>query len=341
MTTQSGGKVLTVSIAAYNVEPYLAEALDSLIASNVLSLIEVIVVDDGSKDGTADLARFYSERHPESILLLSKKNGGYGSTINTSLEIARGRYFKILDGDDWYDPKGLSSLVRFLDTCMADLVVTKYMQVRGEREKEIALRNIEYDGETRPIEPFLTQGFPMHAAVFKTSVLKDAFIHITEHAYYTDQEFMVKSVSACRTVAALNATVYRYRIGREGQSIATRSWFKNIDGACETALELARFEGTSDRPRLSDTHEQWLQNEVKATLSSKYRVMLSMGPSDLNRSRIAAFDQRLSQINPQLHKKVLQQSPAARLGTSDSAITFKTSAFKAHLGALARMAIGH
>ena len=105
-------KTLTVSIASYNVEKFLRETLDSLCSPDIIEDIEVIIVNDGSKDSTVSIAREYVKKYPESFILIDKENGGYGSTINSSLSIANGKYFRILDGDDWVDTNEFSLFVK-------------------------------------------------------------------------------------------------------------------------------------------------------------------------------------------------------------------------------------
>ena len=93
-------KVLTVSIAAYNMESYIRQTLNSLIVPEILEKIEVLVVDDGGTDGTLAIAKEYETKYPITFHAIHKENGGYGSVINKSIELATGKYFKQLDGDD-------------------------------------------------------------------------------------------------------------------------------------------------------------------------------------------------------------------------------------------------
>ena len=95
-------KILTISVAAYNVENYISNTLESLLVDDIDD-IEILVEDDGGIDNTANIVKEYEEKYPNVVKLIHKENGGYGSTINKSLEIATGKYFKQLDGDDWYD----------------------------------------------------------------------------------------------------------------------------------------------------------------------------------------------------------------------------------------------
>ena len=96
-------KILSVSIASYNVEKILSQTLDSCLVPEIMDKLEVIVVNDGSKDGTAAVAEEYVKKAPETFVLINKENGGYGSTVNAGIQAATGKYFRLLDGDDWFD----------------------------------------------------------------------------------------------------------------------------------------------------------------------------------------------------------------------------------------------
>ena len=94
-------KILSVSIASYNVEAYLEECLESFVNSKVMDDLEVLVIDDGSSDSSPEIAQWYVDKFPDTFRLIRKENGGHGSTINKGIEVASGKYFKVVDGDDW------------------------------------------------------------------------------------------------------------------------------------------------------------------------------------------------------------------------------------------------
>ena len=96
-------KILTISIAAYNAEKDIARCLDSLIATGIIEKLDVVIVNDGSVDQTAEIANSYVKKYVNSIRLINKQNGGHGSTINASIKVAKGKYYKILDSDDWVE----------------------------------------------------------------------------------------------------------------------------------------------------------------------------------------------------------------------------------------------
>ena len=119
-------KVLTVLVPTYNVEKYLRRCLDSLLLPEVLEEIEVLVVNDGSKDGSADIARAYEKKYPQTVVFVDKENGGHGSTINVGIEKAQGTYFKVLDSDDWVNIGDFIEFVKRLKEETADAVICDY-----------------------------------------------------------------------------------------------------------------------------------------------------------------------------------------------------------------------
>ena len=93
---------VSIVVPVYNVEKYLRECLDSLLAQK-LKDIEIIVVNDGSTDSSADIAAEYAARDSR-VRLISKENEGYGKTMNRGFSEARGEYVGIVESDDFADP---------------------------------------------------------------------------------------------------------------------------------------------------------------------------------------------------------------------------------------------
>ena len=104
-------KILTVTIPAYNVEKYMDEVLPTFLEESILNKIEILIVNDGSKDGTSKKGKQYEQQYPAVIRLIDKENGGHGSTINKGIELATGKYFKVVDGDDWVDTHALIQML--------------------------------------------------------------------------------------------------------------------------------------------------------------------------------------------------------------------------------------
>lgn len=240
-------KTLTISVAAYNVQNYLDECLSSLCLKRNLSKIEVIVVDDGSSDSTYKIARKYEEKFPYTFKVISKENGGWGSTLNTAIKIATGKYFKQLDGDDFYNTDNLEELIDFLEKDETDVVFTPYV-LFNDTEKEF--EKIEFDIPTKSmsLDNFLDSSsvIEMHSCIFKTSILKNNNIQMLEHCFYTDQEYMLKAFYYSKDISFFNKTIYCYRVSRDGQSVSLEGFIKHRDDHKRVILELSTFFESKD-----------------------------------------------------------------------------------------------
>ncbi|MBR3642596.1 MAG: glycosyltransferase family 2 protein, partial [Parasporobacterium sp.] len=224
-------KVLSVSVAAYNLERLLSRCLDSFLPEPVLNRVEVIVTDDGSSDNTAQTARDYCLRYPETFRLITQKNSGPGSTVNSGIRNASGEYFRMVDGDDWVDAEGMGKLLDFLETHSVDMVCTPYITVdehSGERKCIPAAS--EKFGEVIKAGELLSQGrdLSMHNVVFRTSVLRENGI-ILDNGFYTDMEYLLFPMFFVSTASALECPVYMYRVGDVSQSMSIKSLQKRED----------------------------------------------------------------------------------------------------------------
>lgn len=215
-------KILTISIAAYNVESYIRNTLDSLITPGSIDALQILVVDDGGKDGTLQIVKEYEQKYPNSIFGVHKENGGYGSVINTSLRLAQGKYFKQLDGDDWFENENMDALVELLRKVDADYVVTPrwlFNEVDSSRVFQDYYEKFP-EGSYAFDDMEFTEISPMHCSIFRTELLRQNNIAITEHCFYTDLELVYRPVPYIQSVYVWHKPVYVYRIGREGQSVS-------------------------------------------------------------------------------------------------------------------------
>ena len=92
-------KQLSIIIPAYNVSPYIERCLDSVTEdTDLLKVLDVIVINDGSTDDTLEKIKRYEKMFPDSLRVIDKENGGHGSGINRGVQEAKGKYLKVLDG---------------------------------------------------------------------------------------------------------------------------------------------------------------------------------------------------------------------------------------------------
>lgn len=242
-------KLITFSIAAYNVQNYLAELLDSIVDVNRPDQIETLIVNDGSSDSTLDIALKYEQKYPNFIKVINKKNGGYGSTINEGLKHAKGTYFKVLDGDDWIDSKQTRDFIdRLLLDKECDLILTNCRDVIYSETGELIREYVEkYDnlqnGKTYHINDIckLIEWTRFHKIFYNSRLLKENKIFIDENCFYTDAEYTILPMAFVNTIRWYDYTIYNYRIYGEGQSVSYKSRMKNIGNAKTVSNRLLEF----------------------------------------------------------------------------------------------------
>lgn len=222
-------KVLSVSVAAYNVENFIVQCLDSFVDTEILDQIEVLVTDDGSTDSTREIVKKYQEQYPQTFRLICQKNAGPGSTVNSGLAHASGKYFRMVDGDDWVQTKNLKEYISFLKTHDVDMVCTNYCcvdHVSGEKQE----KRIEGKpwGKVLPWkEACRDLHLDMHHVTYRTDLLREHQIRL-DHGFYTDLEYLLLPTPYVQTVAFLNLTIYMYRVSLSTQSMNTKSLQKNV-----------------------------------------------------------------------------------------------------------------
>ncbi|MBO4455426.1 MAG: glycosyltransferase [Bacteroidales bacterium] len=222
------GKALTVAVPAYNAQDFLGRCLDSLLIKDRQRFLalEVIVVNDGSTDGTSAIAHRYETLYPQVFRVIDKANGNSGSCINAALAIATGKYFRELDADDSFDTDALDAFIQLLDGRGEDVVSTLKTNIfpDGHSESYEGLQ-VDYD-KTCLIDGFRFRHpkdkvhFTMHALSFRTDFLRSIGYRQTEGIFYTDMVLCYFPLKAARDIWFSSLCVYQYSEGRDGQSVA-------------------------------------------------------------------------------------------------------------------------
>lgn len=225
--------ILTIAIPSYNVEQYLEKCLNSMLRADNIQDIEILVVNDGSKDRTAEIAKEYEKISNGIVKLIDKENGGHGSTINVSIERARGKYYRLVDGDDWVDGENLTKLVEILKHTNSDIVLTKgsYEYTNTAILEDIIKYDNLVEGQRYNFDDLIYKGYGFEkygplltTGNYKTEILKKANFKISEKRPYVDMEFNSFSLKYVETLEYYNLDIYRYLIGRQGQTISKEAW---------------------------------------------------------------------------------------------------------------------
>ena len=231
-------KYISFAIPCYNSEAYMAKAVNSILEGG--EDVEIIIVNDGSKDGTQQIAEEFQKKYPTIVKAVNKENGGHGDAVNCGLEHATGKYFKVVDSDDWVDKDSLLKILEavkgFVDAdSQVDMVISNYVYEKvGMEHKKI----IRYDKVLPENQIFrwddighfrLDQYILMHSVIYRTEMLKLCQLHLPKHTFYVDNIYVYYPLPHVRTLYYLNVDFYRYFIGREDQSVNEKVMISRID----------------------------------------------------------------------------------------------------------------
>lgn len=304
-------KILTISIAAYNVADYIRETLDSLVASKYIDNLEIFVVDDGGQDETLAIAQDYQKKYPQSIIPVHKTNGGYGTTVNYSLEHATGKYFKLLDGDDWVQTDALDQLVEQLKLIDTDLVVTSFLKgpAMSDMEKQTYSDYLVPGQEVLISELANPPILGMWAMCYKTAVLRESGLKLPERLFYTDQIFCTIPIPFAKTIQYFDYPVYCYRLGRDGQSVSKESRLKNAQMTLDICQQLVTYIAKyKNHPNYT-----YLERRVASYYVSALKTILLSPMSPDTIARFKTYDQLIKGLSPEIYQSVLAEGKTGKI----------------------------
>ncbi|MCL2806553.1 MAG: glycosyltransferase [Coriobacteriia bacterium] len=235
--------IITFAVPCYNVEDYLDNCVKSILAGCVhhIDKIEIVLVNDGStKDNTPEKIDEWAARHPSIIKAVHQENGGHGQAVNAGLAHATGVYFKVVDADDWLDERSCRRVVDKLEQfslsqAPVDLLITNYVYEKVFEGKRTPIRYLNVLPRNKQfswgnIGRFLpSQCILMHSVIYRTQILKDIGLTLPRHTFYVDNIFVYLPLPHVRSLYYMNVDLYRYFIGREGQSVNEAIMIGRID----------------------------------------------------------------------------------------------------------------
>ena len=308
-------KTLSIAVPVYNTAPWLPRCLRSVLVDEALDELELICVNDGSRDESAELLARFQSQYPDTLILIDKENGGHGSAVNAALEAATGRYFRVLDSDDWFDTPAFLSYLRQLCACTEDLIVTPYTQELMETGAEIAYdyNYLEpgrvYTARNIPSGPD-RQYFTMAASSWKTSLLKSCGLHLLERSCYVDMQYNAWPIPALRSLRLVPESVYRYCLGRTGQSMSPDALRKNAAQHQRVFCLLAEYCAAS-RSRMTLAQCAYLEQMLAFMYYSHIHLLQTL---PRQRKQIQELERWLAALSPELFERVT--FPALRVSRS-------------------------
>lgn len=231
-------KLLSIAIPCYNSEAYMENCIKSLLPGG--DEVEILVIDDGSKDRTAEIADEYQEKYPGIVRAIHQPNLGHGGAVNTGIHNAQGLYFKVVDSDDWVNEESYKEILKTLEEL-----------VKGSKTVDLLISNFVYEkqGATRkkvmqyrhclPVNQIFTWNevghmpkgkyLLMHSMIYRTQLLLECNLTLPEHTFYVDNIFAFDPLPYVQNMYYLDTNFYRYFIGRDDQSVNETVMIRRID----------------------------------------------------------------------------------------------------------------
>lgn len=231
-------KLVSIVVPCYNSEAYMEKCINSLLKGK--DEVEIIIVNDGSKDKTAEIANRYAVAYPDIVKVIHQENGGHGEAVNTGLKHATGIYFKVVDSDDWVSEDAYRKVVELIKSFksnnqLVDMIIANYVyeKVGAKHKKVIHYKDALPENRTFTWKEIkgLKKGqyLLMHAVIYKTAILKECKLQLPMHTFYVDNLFVYEPLPYVKTMYYLNVDLYRYFIGRDDQSVNEQVMIKRID----------------------------------------------------------------------------------------------------------------
>lgn len=231
-------KLLSVTVPCYNSQDYMRHCVETLLPGG--DEVEILIVDDGSKDDTAAIADQLQAQYPTIVRAIHQENAGHGGAVMKGLENATGLYFKVVDSDDWVDTQVLKDLLALLRRFAqqgegVDMVVSDFVYDKvGARHKKV-MRYPFAIPQNKVLRWEEVGSFPkghyllMHSVIYRTQLLRESGLDLPRHTFYVDNLFVYVPMAQVKTLYYVDKVFYHYFIGREDQSVQEGVMIRRID----------------------------------------------------------------------------------------------------------------
>ena len=217
-------KLLSIAIPCYNSQDYMEKCIKSLLVGG--EDVEILIVDDGSKDATPEIADSYARRYPTIVKAIHQENGGHGAAVNAGIRNATGLYFKVVDSDDWVDEISFLMVLDRLNQLAGgdetvDLIIANFVYDKvGAKHKRV----MRYTSMFPTDEvfgwsdvKFITKGhyLLMHSVIYRTKMLLKCKLELPRHTFYVDNIYVYHPLPHVKKMYYVDLDLYHYYIGRE------------------------------------------------------------------------------------------------------------------------------
>lgn len=299
-------KVLTIVVPSYNTERYVDACLPNMLDERFIQEVEILLIDDGSTDSTNAKLKKYEQKFPDSIRVITKENGGHGSVINRGIIEAKGRYFRVIDGDDTIIADNMVKLIDGLRENDVDLVfqplVENYINI-GEQKKSCLSELEEWNVYQFDKVAKLLNAIPLHSLNYKTKVLQANNVRVRGKCYYEDKEYMLYPIPYIKTIMYFNLPVYIYNIGVEGQSISPEKVVKNWKMLKAITKDLCSFYESEVEKGISNPKREYLSRAICDVIKNTYGMFLKMPHGRATEKLISKFNAECKEWSQKLYEE--------------------------------------
>lgn len=261
-------KLLSIAVPCYNSEAYMANCIESLLVGG--NDVEILIVDDGSKDGTAEIADRFQSQYPGIVRAIHQPNKGHGGAVNTGIENATGAFFKVVDSDDKVKASSYKVILDTLRDFMQrgeelDMLISNFVYNKEGQQKHKVMhyrntiptgRVFSWDecGHFKKGEYIL-----MHSVIYRTQLLRACGIKLPEHTFYVDNIYVYDPLPYVKTMYYLDVNFYYYYIGREDQSVNEQVMISRLDQQARVNRLMVDYFVDPVHQKLMNRHKQCYQ----------------------------------------------------------------------------------
>jgi len=231
-------KILSVAVPCYNSMAYMEHCVETLVKGG--SEMEIIIVNDGSKDSTREVAESLREKYPDLVKVINQENGGHGEAVNTGIKNATAPYFKVVDSDDWVDEEALLNILDTLRYMIKedkglDMLISNFVyDKQGVKKKKVMSYRTAFTSKRitswdKAVKFKRTQFILMHSVIYRTELLRECELVLPKHTFYVDNLYVFKPLPSVKKVCYIDVDFYHYFIGRDDQSVNEKVMITRID----------------------------------------------------------------------------------------------------------------
>ena len=313
-------KYITFTIPCYNSQDYMRHCIDNLVAAG--EEVEVIIVNDGSKDNTGKIADEYQKKYPTIVKAIQKENGGHGSGVMAGIRNAEGMFFKVVDSDDWVETKDVLDMLELIkkheaENANVDLYITNYVYEHAADNSQYVMH---YRKCLPPEQIFaweemkrvkLETVFLMHSLLYRTSKLRESKMELPNHTFYVDDIYAYQPLPFMKKIFYHDIDLYHYFIGRADQSVNYGTMCKRYEQQMRVfkiMFTAYKYDEIIKQPKhLKKYMFKWLMTICGIT------IMTIVGTKEDKKTRWKVFHEyfdELKELDKKLYNKIRHRSLA-------------------------------